>query len=114
MSQPNASTLKRVEGLDFEKATRGRIKNARVGTRPGPYAVRCGFRSVDDTTIVLIKRWYRSGFFTQAELSQIFHMSVSMVNKAVRVQPAAGETSRGGYRESSRHSGRMAASGGRR
>ena len=76
---------------DFEKFARGKQRNLRVGVLPAkPYNMGVGFRTVDDATYTMVQRWYRSQFFTQAELARIFDISVGTINKICRAVPAEG------------------------
>lgn len=83
--------MKDLSRQDLLRLIRGREKNPRVGVREpkGGLVVNTSFRTLTEEERRVIVSWYRSGYFTQAELAKIFNVGAATISKAVRAVHAS-------------------------
>ncbi len=67
--------------------TKGRKRNPRVGCKGGDYLMPVSFRTNEWTSELIrnIQRHYKTGYFTQVELSKYYNVSTGLVGKACRI-----------------------------
>ncbi len=71
-----------------------KVRNPRVGHRshrPATHTVGTSFRDLERADVLTIQQWYRSGYFTQREIAELFDIGIGVVSKCCRCVKKAGD-----------------------